>query len=149
MDEQEKLNKLIELASILSRQSDFHEVLRLVTQKAFGLMNAEIALILMINPSTRQTIKTFYKAGKEVGDGKYQVIHNYLSGWVISNKIGFFSEDIQNDSRFRKSLFKGLPLKSVMCSPLWTENIIIGTLLLLNKRDGKNFNEKDFLFLEE
>jgi GAF domain-containing protein len=54
------LESLIELASILAQQSDFQEILRLVTHKAATLLQAETALIMMINPQTQQTVKTIY-----------------------------------------------------------------------------------------
>jgi Nif-specific regulatory protein len=144
-----KLESLIELASTLAQQSDFQEVLRLVTQKASSLLRAEVALIMMINPRTRETIKTIYKEGKEVDDHPYHFVHTYFSGWVIDHNCGFLSEDIQQDARFRKNLFEDIPLKSVICAPFRAEGIIIGTLLLLNHAESAAFGKNDFSYLEK
>jgi transcriptional regulator with GAF, ATPase, and Fis domain len=64
--ENQRLAVLVEVAEILGQESDFHEILRLVANKAASLLSAEIALIMMINPLTRQTVKTVIKAGQEV-----------------------------------------------------------------------------------
>lgn len=55
-----KQESIIELAQILSRQSDYEEVLRLVVEKASQLITSDSTLIMMINPKTRDTIKTIY-----------------------------------------------------------------------------------------
>jgi Nif-specific regulatory protein len=144
-----KLESLIELVSILEQQSNFEEVLRLVTQKASSMMKAEVVLIMMINPQTHQTVKTVYKEGQEIDNRPYHFVHTNISGWVIDNNCAFMTEDIKADPRFRKNLFKDIPLKSVMCAPLRTEGVIIGTLLLLNKGDGYTFNKADLSYLEK
>ena len=52
------IESLIELATILEQQNDFQEILRIVTRKATNLLQAETALVMMINPQTRETVKT-------------------------------------------------------------------------------------------
>lgn len=145
----QKLESIIELAAILARQSDFQEVLRLVTQKASVLLNAETALILMVNPSTRETVKTLYREGGEPDDRPFQLLHTYCTGWVIEHNTGFISENIHQDSRFRKELFGDLPVKSVMCTPFRADGLITGTLLLLNRSKDHIFNRDDFDVLEK
>jgi len=144
-----RLESLIELAALLGEQTEFQEVLRLVTQKAADFMHAEMALIMMINPQTRQTIKTVYKVGQAVEDRKYHLIHTNISGWVIDNNASFLTSNLLKDQRFRKNLFKESTVKSVACVPLRTEGIIIGTLLLLSVEQKSHFSENDLTFLEK
>lgn len=142
------LESLLELASILEQQNDFKEVLRLVAQKAASLMEAETALVMMVNPSTRETVKTIYKEDKGSENKQYQFVHTYFSGWVIDNRQAFFSGNIHEDARFNRDVLKDLPLKSVMCAPLTAEGMIIGSLLILNKLDGGEFAKNDLVFLK-
>ena len=144
-----KLESLLELASILSKQNDFDEVLRLITQKVSRLLNAENTLIMMINPRTRETIKTLYKEVEGSNQRQYQFLHTYFSGWVIDKNCGFISGNIKEDPRFNKDLFKEIDIKSVMCVPFSVEGIIIGTLLLINRTIKNIFSEEDFLFLDK
>jgi transcriptional regulator with GAF, ATPase, and Fis domain len=144
-----KLESLLELASILAMQNDFDEVLRLVAQKSSSLLNAENTFIMMINPRTRETIKTLYKEGDGNHHGPYQFIHTYFSGWVIDKNIGFISKDINKDTRFNKNLFKDIQIKSVACVPFAVDGLVIGTLLLVGKGSNIGFNNDDFSLLKK
>ncbi|MGW8314573.1 MAG: GAF domain-containing protein [Bacteroidales bacterium] len=137
----QQLETIIELAAVLSRQSDFQEILRLVTQRAKALYGAQSALIMMVNPTTGETIKTVYRQGDPGGDRQYQLLHTYLTGWVIEHNKGFFTADIGNDSRFRTDLFSDLPVRSVVCSPFRGEGSIIGSLLILSPSEAKSGEE--------
>ena len=144
-----KWDSILDLAVLLAQQNDFQEILRLVTQKAADLMHAEMALIMMINPQTRQTVKTVYKEGQAGEDKKYHFVHTNISGWVIENKAPFVTPNLLKDQRFRKNLFKGYPVQSVICVPLRSEGIIIGTLLLLSVNQESIFSEHDLTFLDK
>ena len=99
-----KLESFIDLAQLLGQQNDYEEVLRLVTEKASDLVKSDASLIMMINPKTRNTIKTIYDE-RNVGDIKDNVVHINLSGWVILNNISLLSPDIKSDLRFRNKIF--------------------------------------------
>ncbi|MFQ5603860.1 MAG: sigma 54-interacting transcriptional regulator [bacterium] len=148
-NEYNKLERLMELAEILGQQTDFAEILRVVTHQAVSLLNAEIAVIMMINPRTHQTLKTVFKARPEAQQRRYHSLHLQVCGWVIKNNRTFFSSNIQDDIRFRKNRFKDLPIKSVMCVPLRIEGVIIGSILLLNKDHENKFDESDLTVLEK
>jgi len=57
----QRLEHLIGLAAMLSRQTDFEEVLRVITQQAAFQLKAEAAVIMIINPQTRHTVKTIFR----------------------------------------------------------------------------------------
>jgi Nif-specific regulatory protein len=144
-----KLYALIDLASILGKQSDFQEVLRLITQKAAIMVKSDYALIMMINPLTRKTVKTVIAEGKEIHDRKYHLLHTNISGWVISNNQSFISKDIHTDDRFRKDLFKDTDVKSAICIPLRIETSIIGILIVMKRTDTNTFTADDLDILEK
>jgi len=143
-----KLESLIELAQILGQQSDYEEVLRLVVEKACHLVNSDVALIMMINPKTRDTVKTIC-AEKNTDDEQNQFLHANISGWVILNNSPLLSPDIKSDGRFRKRLFDKAQAKSAICIPFRVENTIIGTLLVLNNEGNRSFTEYDLSVIEK
>jgi Nif-specific regulatory protein len=143
-----KIDSLIELAQILGKQSDYEEVLRLIVEKASQLVNSNSVLVMMINPKTRDTVKTIY-AEKSIYDEKSHFIHTNISGWVILNNLPLLSVDIKSDNRFRKKLFEKVNVKSALCVPLRVENIIIGTLLLLNNEGDRSFSDLDLSLIEK
>ena len=130
-----KTDALIELAQTLCHQNNFDEILRLITQKAANLLDAEIALIMMINPRTHQTLKTVFSEGKKTDERPYHLLHTSISGWVQKNRASLISKDIKSDLRFRQSVFKNIAVKSVLCTPLFCEDHIIGMLMLFNKEE--------------
>jgi transcriptional regulator with GAF, ATPase, and Fis domain len=140
--------ELIEFAKILGQQTDFEEILRLVANKTTQFLNADLALILMVNPDTRETVKTIFKDGKLTEPQEYQLIHIHVGGWILVHKQPFSSQNIQNDSRFMKGLFQDSPVGAVMGVPLTVEGVTIGALLALYKQPHKSVEPKTILDLE-
>ena len=124
-------NNLFEFTKILVHQSDFNEIVRLVSQKSAQILDADLALILMLNPDTRETIKTIFKDGKSIEQKEYRNIHIHVGGWIINKGKPFISQHIQKDDRFVKGLFDSVSVKSVAGVPLIIEDIIIGALILI------------------
>ena len=93
--------------------------------------------------------KTVYSEGEKKEKKPYHSLHTSISGWVLKNRISLISKDIKSDSRFRQSVFKNIAVKSVLCTPLYCEDQIIGMLLLLNKTDDSEFKDADLLYLEK
>ncbi|NQT24949.1 sigma-54-dependent Fis family transcriptional regulator [candidate division KSB1 bacterium] len=143
-----ELESIIELATLLAQQNDFQEILRLTTKKAADMMKAESASILMINPQTRHTIKTIHREGQNADEQMTHFIHTNISGWVIDNKSSFITPNLLKDKRFRRELFKKSSIHSVVCVPLKTECIIIGTLLLISE-DESVFSDENLTNLEK
>ena len=96
---------LFEFAKLLGQQSDFQQILRLVAHHSAQLLNADLALILMLNPDTRKTVKTIFKDGKTIEQKEYRDIHIHVGGWIINHEKSFFSKRIQKDDRFTSGLF--------------------------------------------
>lgn len=143
-----KQESIIELAQILGQQSDYEEVLRLAVEKASQLITSDSTLIMMINPKTRDTIKTIY-AERNLEDDQSHFVHINISGWVILNNKSLLSPEIISDNRFRKNLFEKAKAKSALCVPFKVENSIIGTLLILRNESTNSFTERDLSLLEK
>ncbi len=139
-------DNLFEIAKILGQQTDFNEVLRIVAQKSSQLLKADFALVLMLNPDTRETVKTIFKEGQSIKQKEYLDIHIHIGGWIISNLKPFLSQHIQKDERFAKGLFDKVPIKAVTGVPLIIEGIIIGALMMLY-RDSSDFINKNSIEL--
>jgi len=143
-----KLEALIELAHSLKQESDFKQILQIITEKACGLFAADFALLMMTNPQTHHTIKTVFSVRENSTDRESHAINSSISGWVIKYKNILLSRDIQKDTRFRKSLVQESSYKSVLCSPLIAEGIIIGTLLLVRENELP-FDDQEMEYLNQ
>ncbi len=83
---------LFDFAEILTQQTDFHEVLRLVAHQSAQFLRADLALVLMVNPDTRETIKTVVKEGKYTNPDEYSEVHINIGGWIIHHQKSFLSD---------------------------------------------------------
>ena len=95
----QKTEDLFDFAKILGQQTEFHEILRLVAHKSAQSLKADLALILMLNPDTRETVKTIIKDGKYIEQKEYQDIHTYVGGWIINHQKHFLSRNLQKDEQ--------------------------------------------------
>ena len=139
---------LFEFAKILGQQTDFNEVLRIVAQKTSHLLEADLALVLMLNPDTRETVNTIIKDGQSINQNEYRDIRINVGGWIINNCKTFISQNIQKDERFGKGYFDNVPIKSVAGVPLIIEGLIIGAVILLYKKTSSNLNAGTIKYLE-
>jgi transcriptional regulator with GAF, ATPase, and Fis domain len=142
-----KLESLVELARILGQEREYEAVLHLVVEKASSLVCSDAVLVMLINPRTRDTVRTVY-AQKNADDEESHFVHANISGWVALNNSSFLSPDLRADGRFRTKLFERVRATSALCVPLRVENLIIGTLLLLRTGDRGPFTKDELSFIE-
>lgn len=143
------VDNLLELATLLNRQTDFNETLRLTARKACAIFHAEIALILMVNPKTRQTVKTIQREGPGEVARQYKKAQQQISGWLMIHKKSLLVEDAETDERFSNAGLAQAGVRSAIGVPLHNEGVFIGTMILLNKTNGDFFAEMDLQALEQ
>ena len=129
-------DNLIELASTLIQQNDLDEIFRIIVQKTVMFLDAEIALILLVNPSTNKTVKTIFKEGREIKHKQYRSLQNQVSGWILKNDSLLLSKEIKIDHRFSTDYLVHINHRSVIVVPLKMEGQIIGTIIVLNKNQN-------------
>jgi len=144
----DKQEIIFELASILSQQTDFSEILRVISTKTAAMFNSEVASIVMINPRTQETLKTVIKEEKGIDKEQYQLAQTNIIGWAMKNKISFLSIDLKNDSRFSDDLFEDITVKSAMCVPLQYRGSNIGYIIVINKSKNSKYDENSLKLLE-
>lgn len=145
----QKTDNLLDLALALCRQTDYQEILRLISAKAAMLFDASVVSVMMINPSTNETIKTIIKVNKESSGQRYQLVQSLVTGLVLHEKQPVLSENIKKDARFKAGLFEDETVRSVMCVPLQTEAVIIGCMLVLDKTSNSEFSKAELDLLEK
>ncbi len=68
-----------------------------------------------------------------------------LEGWVTQHGKPLVVNDVSEDGRFCKELdeITGFVTRSVICVPLFSQRRIVGVMDVINKSDGRGFNEQD------
>lgn len=146
-EKQQLWPSILELGKILSLQKELEEIIRIIGEKTGALLQAELVLLLLLNPRTQQTVKTLFKAGEAVSP-RYHNVQNQISGWILANEQSFLSVDLLQDPRFSKAWFKDVSVKSVIGVPLRVEGFLIGSMILLNKEGNESFSQEDLALLE-
>lgn len=144
----DKQELIFEIASLLSHQSDFSEILRVISTKTAAIFNAKVASIVMINPRTQETLKTVIEKKKGIDKEKYQLAQAVIIGWVMKNKTSFLSNDLKGDPRFSDDLFEEIKVTSAMCVPLKYRNKNVGYLTVLTKSLNSNYGKEAVELLE-
>jgi len=142
----ERLQQLVDLATVLYQQSNYQEILRLTSHKLSQLLSADLALVLMLNPRTGQTVKTIFKEGQEKYT-HYSAVQMQISGWMMKNNQSLLSQNIKQDQRFERIEWKKVPFVSVLGVPIRAENTFLGSFILF-KRKGY-FDQTDLMFVEK
>jgi transcriptional regulator with GAF, ATPase, and Fis domain len=140
---------LLNLAMMLGQADDYDEVLRLVTRQTALLLRTDTTLLSMINPNTRQTIKTICAEGRSEPRRGMHTLNTVISGWVINHNSVFLSSNIKNDPRLRSEISRHAKDHAVLAVPLMTEGITIGSILVMIASSKRIFTEKDQKLLEQ
>ena len=119
----DKINKILEIATLLNHQVDWDEMIRLITTKTQELFDCSLVKILIFNPITQNTIRTVSDAEKKFDSSCLKMVTINVSGWLLQNKKTFSSNNLPHDERFAKGLLQN-------CST----NSAIGTLLVSNNQ---------------
>jgi transcriptional regulator with GAF, ATPase, and Fis domain len=144
-----KLEPLIDLAYALSQQNHFEEILRLVAQRTAALLHGQTALIMMVNPQTRQTVKTVVREGREDQAPSYRAVQDQINGWIMKFNQPLLSQDIRNDPRFAKVKFGELAVKSAVAVLLKIEGVVLGSIIVWNEQNDETFDEDDLAYLDK
>ena len=144
----EKQESLFELASFLGNQTDFSEILRVISTKTVSMFNAEAASIVMVNPRTQNTLKTVIKEEKTIDKEDYQLVQTNIIGWTMKNKQSFLSNDLKNDTQFRNELFQRTSVNSAMCVPLKYRGNIFGYIVVIITDTKQKYNKESLRLLE-
>lgn len=147
-DHHQKAESLLELARILTQQNDYKECVHLITLTAAVLFDADAASIMMINPSTQQTVKTIFKGGKELGAEKYRFVQDVVIGWVMKHRQPFLSTDLKADARFNQEAFEDDVVRAIMCVPLQVQRAALGYILVISESRVGQFDESALRLLE-
>ncbi len=145
----QKSETLLELAELLTQQSDYRESVHLITLTAGVLFDADAASIIMINPSTQQTVKTIFRGGKELGGEKHRLVQNLVIGWMMRHEQPFLSVDLKADPRFQEDVFEDDVVRAVMCAPLRMQRAALGYLLVLSESQVGQFDECALKLLQQ
>jgi signal transduction histidine kinase len=141
-----ELEQLRHLAATLLAANDVNELFREVAKSSSSLLSSHGSAISLVVEEGR-FLKVVAASGiLEPMIGTLVPSDKSLSGWVITHDEPIISEDMGADPRSFKP--EGLRLAGAALVPLRSGGMTVGTILVVNRTDGRPFGENDLELLK-
>ena len=137
---------LHEITHALESSDNLDSLLEYIMQKSQNVMSAEAASLMLVIDETNELEFKVALGPKAQAVKPYRLpIGKGISGWVAQTGEAVLIPDAYSDSRFDPSFDKrsGFRTNSMLCVPMIHQSKIVGVMTLINKMDGKPFNEYD------
>ncbi len=150
--DRKKFDTLIEINTLIN--SDYTDVKVLLTkiiESATRLTEGESSSLLLLNPENNKLYFEIALGRKGPDVKKYSLkMGEGIAGWVAENNRSLIVNDVEKDGRFYSDISKqiGYPTASILAVPMRVKEKCVGVIEIINKREGKHFNEEDLQWLE-
>ncbi len=165
-DNQEILERSLEVQTALNQVArivhdadTFAEVMPAVESELLKVLGAERVTIYQKTRNSKEIISRF-KTGTEIKEIRVPLTTATISGFVALGQKCLVIRDaydsgelkaIHNDLAFGKSFDQksGFRTRSVLAVPIKFQNVLLGVMQVLNRKDGASFSERDLKIAEE
>jgi len=137
---------LHEITHALESSDNLDSLLEYIMQKSQNVMSAEAASLMLVIEETNELEFMVTLGPKATAVKPFRLpIGKGISGWVAQTGEAVLIADAYSDSRFDPSFDKrsGFKTDSMLCVPMIHQSKVVGVMTLINKMDGKPFNEND------
>jgi len=147
-----KLETLIEINTLInSNYDDIKVLLTQIIESATRLTEGEASSLILENPENK---KLYFEIalGEKGADVKRFSLKSGegIAGWVYEKNRSLIVNDTDMDTRFKSDISEKIqfPTSSILAVPMRVKDRCVGVIEILNKKDGKNFNDEDLQWLE-
>ncbi|TVR29910.1 MAG: GAF domain-containing protein [Spirochaetaceae bacterium] len=147
-----KLETLIEINTrINSDYSDPRSLLQRILESATRLSEGEASSLLLLRPENNKLYFEIALGSKGPEVQKFSLnLGEGIAGWVAQNNRSLVVNDVDQDQRFQSDIGRqiGFDTRSILAVPMRIRDRCVGVIEMINKRDGKPFDEDDRQWLE-
>ena len=147
-----KLETLIEINTrINSDYSDPRSLLQIILESATRLSEGEASSLLLLRPENNKLYFEIALGSKGPEVQKFSLnLGEGIAGWVAQNNRSLVVNDVDQDQRFQSDIGRqiGFDTRSILAVPMRIRDRCVGVIEMINKRDGKPFDEDDRQWLE-
>lgn len=145
------LNTYLNVSSLLSQPLGLHEILEAVLFCSMDVVSAEASSVLMLDDDAQNFL--FYQAEGPAKPSLEAVsfpTDKGIAGSVYHSQKGEIINDVENDPRFFGNIDSdtGFKTQNMIALPLTAGDEQIGVLEVINKLDGGDFTEDEFMLLQ-
>ena len=146
------IDQLKAISSWVSSVQDLDKLLQLIIESATGVVGAEAASLLLLDPTTNTLYfkVTTGAKGEEVKEFRIKIGQG-IAGHVAETGQPLLIADAQQDNRWMREISDSIDYetRSMACVPLKINNRTIGVVQVINKKDKTQFTHADMDVLEE
>ncbi len=138
----EKLRAAYELTKAIGAEDDLDMLLERIVDTAFGLLPADRAAVLLVNPKSGKPEPRIAK--RRQGGTEKIILSKSIIQEVVQQKTGFVLTDAGKDSRFESAqsiISQGI--RSAMCVPMLLGKELVGIMHLDSQVVNNAFGAKD------
>jgi GAF domain-containing protein len=140
------LGRLIEITASLNSTLRLEELLDLVMKSAADLLEGESASLLLVDETTGDLVfQVATRAGDERIAGTVVPAGQGIAGWVVEHAEPAVVASPREDPRFYGGIDQSseFETRNLVAVPLKVKDRVIGVVEVLNKREGRAFDDKD------
>ncbi|MBN3300306.1 PDE11 phosphodiesterase, partial [Amia calva] len=152
--EYDRSRALLEVVNdLFEEQTDLEKIVRKIMHRAQTLLKCERCSVVkftksfeLLSPKCSADTENSFKDSIEKSSYSDWLINNSIAELVASTGLPVNISDAYQDPRFdaEADQFSGFHIRSVLCVPIWNSNHqIIGVAQVLNRLDGKPFDDAD------
>ena len=139
------LTKLMEITRRLAAQTEIGPILEIITEGACQALECERASLFLYDEKRRE-LHTSVTTALEVQEIRTSIDVGF-NGWVGRHKRPLNVSDPAADERWNSAIDRqtGFQTRNILAAPLLSprDERLLGTLELLNKRNGQTFDQAD------
>jgi Nif-specific regulatory protein len=147
-----KFQLFIEINNLInSNYSDVRALLTRILESATKLAEGEASSLLLLNQESNKLFFEIALGSKGPDVKKFSLnLGEGIAGWVAEHKTSLIVNDVDTDKRFFSDISKkiGFPTTSILATPMHIKDDCVGVIELINKKNGKTFNQEDLDWLE-
>lgn len=148
----DRFHTLIEINTLInSDYSDPRALLQSIIESAQRLTQGEAASLLLLNPDNNKLYFEIATGSKGQQVQKFSLnMGEGIAGWVAQHNRSLIVNDADGDPRHLSDIGKqiGFHTSSILAVPMRMKERCTGVIEIINKRDGKPFNNDDLQWLE-
>lgn len=138
VDELEGLNHL---AQTLCSTLAIDEILHVIIDASLTLCGAQRASIVLMDPSTKETIKTLVHQAGTSRENIEHTVNMLVAGWILDHKTPLVADNLIDGLGLKKPPDHYRRYGSVLAVPLMISGEVIGIINLINEAGGPTFGD--------
>lgn len=142
----ERFHVVQQISQELVSELDLERLLHTIVRSAVEMMEAQAGSLLLLDEKTDELVFQVIEGGGGARlQDKRMSRYQGIGGWVLNHQEAVIVDDALQDDRYNAEIGASVDYTttSMICAPMVDRGEAIGVLEILNKRDGKRFDETD------